>query len=89
MYLNSQDLRVSPIMTHEEIAMSAKTLYDKLWDDHLVKQRDDGSCLLYIENERDEMFEEQQTIGWDVDMKTYYKVKEKGFDKYIKKFGTL
>jgi len=27
----------------------AKTLYDKLWDDHLVKQRDDGSSLLYID----------------------------------------
>ncbi|RGD89027.1 3-isopropylmalate dehydratase large subunit [Acinetobacter sp. SWAC57] len=26
-----------------------KTLYDKLWDDHLVKQRDDGSALLYID----------------------------------------
>ncbi|MEC7121263.1 MAG: 3-isopropylmalate dehydratase large subunit [Pseudomonadota bacterium] len=29
--------------------MSAKTLYDKLWDDHLVKQRDDGSSLIYID----------------------------------------
>ena len=29
--------------------MSGKTLYDKLWDDHLVKQRDDGSCLIYID----------------------------------------
>lgn len=28
---------------------AAKTLYDKLWDDHLVSQRDDGSCLLYID----------------------------------------
>lgn len=27
----------------------AKTLYDKLWDDHLVSQRDDGSCLIYID----------------------------------------
>ena len=27
----------------------AKTLYDKLWDDHLVTQRDDGSALLYID----------------------------------------
>ncbi len=26
-----------------------KTLYDKLWDDHLVKQRDDSSSLLYID----------------------------------------
>jgi len=29
--------------------MSAKTLYDKLWDSHLVKQRDDGSALIYID----------------------------------------
>jgi 3-isopropylmalate/(R)-2-methylmalate dehydratase large subunit len=29
--------------------MSGKTLYDKLWDDHLVKQRDDGSSLIYID----------------------------------------
>ncbi|MEX2965571.1 aconitase family protein [Acinetobacter baumannii] len=29
--------------------MAGKTLYDKLWDDHVVTQRDDGSCLLYID----------------------------------------
>ncbi|TBR45047.1 3-isopropylmalate dehydratase large subunit [Marinomonas agarivorans] len=29
--------------------MSAKTLYDKLWDNHLVTQRDDGSALIYID----------------------------------------
>lgn len=29
--------------------MTAKTLYDKLWDDHLVQQRDDGSALIYID----------------------------------------
>ncbi|MBL4609373.1 3-isopropylmalate dehydratase large subunit [Halopseudomonas sp.] len=29
--------------------MSAQTLYDKLWNSHLVKQRDDGSALLYID----------------------------------------
>lgn len=29
--------------------MTGKTLYDKLWDSHLVKQRDDGSALLYID----------------------------------------
>ena len=27
----------------------AKTLYDKLWDAHLVNQRDDGSALIYID----------------------------------------
>ncbi|MCR8921712.1 3-isopropylmalate dehydratase large subunit [Dasania sp. GY-MA-18] len=30
---------------------SAKTLYDKLWDSHLVKQRDDGSALIYIDRQ--------------------------------------
>ncbi|MEH6626221.1 MAG: 3-isopropylmalate dehydratase large subunit [Motiliproteus sp.] len=29
--------------------MAGKTLYDKLWDAHLVKQQDDGSALLYID----------------------------------------
>ncbi|MFJ2281801.1 3-isopropylmalate dehydratase large subunit [Pseudomonas sp. NPDC087803] len=29
--------------------MASKTLYDKLWDSHLVKQRDDGSALIYID----------------------------------------
>src|SRR5574343_305899 len=29
--------------------MAGKTLYDKLWDMHLVKQRDDGSALIYID----------------------------------------
>ena len=28
---------------------TAKTLYDKLWDDHLVKEREDGTVLLYID----------------------------------------
>jgi 3-isopropylmalate/(R)-2-methylmalate dehydratase large subunit len=27
----------------------AKTLYDKIFDDHLVEQADDGTCLLYID----------------------------------------
>jgi len=29
--------------------MSGKTLYDKLWDSHVVRQEDDGTCLLYID----------------------------------------
>jgi 3-isopropylmalate/(R)-2-methylmalate dehydratase large subunit len=29
--------------------MAAKTLYDKLWQDHLVRQNDDGSALIYID----------------------------------------
>ena len=27
----------------------AKTLYDKLWDDHVVRIRDDGTALIYID----------------------------------------
>jgi 3-isopropylmalate/(R)-2-methylmalate dehydratase large subunit len=26
-----------------------KTLYDKIWDDHVVHQSEDGTCLLYID----------------------------------------
>ncbi len=29
--------------------MAGKTLYDKLWDQHLVRQNDDGSALIYID----------------------------------------
>src|SRR5829696_5305125 len=27
----------------------SRTLYDKIWDDHLVDQQPDGTCLLYID----------------------------------------
>ncbi len=36
---------------NEAKSMAAKTLYDKLWDAHLVKQRDDGSALIYIDRQ--------------------------------------
>jgi 3-isopropylmalate/(R)-2-methylmalate dehydratase large subunit len=29
--------------------MAGRTLYDKLWQSHLVKQREDGTALLYID----------------------------------------
>ena len=29
--------------------MTGKTLYDKIWDAHLVQQREDGSALIYID----------------------------------------
>lgn len=29
--------------------MAAKTLYDKLWDAHVVRSEDDGTALLYID----------------------------------------
>jgi len=31
--------------------MAGKTLYDKLWDDHVVYTEDDGSCLIYIDRQ--------------------------------------
>ena len=29
--------------------MSGKTLYDKIWVSHLVKEREDGTSLIYID----------------------------------------
>ena len=29
--------------------MSKRTLYDKIWDDHFVTSRDDGSDLIYVD----------------------------------------
>ncbi len=29
--------------------MKPRTLYDKIWDDHLVHEGEDGTCLLYID----------------------------------------
>ena len=29
--------------------MTAKTLYDKIWDAHVVDEAEDGTCLLYID----------------------------------------
>ena len=29
--------------------MTGKTLYDKIWDAHLVSQREDGTALIYID----------------------------------------
>src|SRR6202048_1920071 len=30
-------------------AMKPRTLFDKIWDDHVVDQQPDGTCLLYID----------------------------------------
>ena len=27
----------------------ARTLYDKIWDDHVVETQEDGTCLIYID----------------------------------------
>ncbi|HKS87374.1 MAG TPA: 3-isopropylmalate dehydratase large subunit, partial [Pseudolabrys sp.] len=29
--------------------MKSRTLYDKIWDDHLVDEQPDGTCLIYID----------------------------------------
>ena len=30
--------------------MSApRTLYDKIWDDHVIDRAEDGTCLLYVD----------------------------------------
>ncbi len=34
---------------NEEATMAGRTLYDKLWDAHVVKQGEDGSALIYID----------------------------------------
>jgi len=31
--------------------MAGKTLYDKLWESHLVKEREDGTALIYIDRQ--------------------------------------
>src|SRR6476469_4051813 len=30
-------------------AMKPRTLYDKIWDDHLVDEQPDGTCLIYVD----------------------------------------
>ncbi|MBW8857095.1 MAG: hypothetical protein JF604_22830, partial [Bradyrhizobium sp.] len=36
--------------TFLELTLMSKptTLYDKIWNDHLVHEAEDGTCLLYI-----------------------------------------
>ncbi|MBH5323226.1 3-isopropylmalate dehydratase large subunit [Aurantiacibacter sediminis] len=29
--------------------MTARTLYEKIWDDHVIERRDDGTCLVFID----------------------------------------
>ena len=29
--------------------MKPKTLFDKIWNSHLVEKQDDGTCLIYID----------------------------------------
>ncbi len=36
-------------MAQQQSASHARTLYDKLWDDHVVRTEEDGTALLYID----------------------------------------
>ena len=37
-------------MFYEEVEMGQpKTLFDKIWESHVVDTQDDGTCLLYID----------------------------------------
>lgn len=42
-------LEFSPSTCEGESELAGKTLYDKLWDAHVVRENDDGTCLLYID----------------------------------------
>ncbi len=33
----------------ESVSSAPRTLYDKIWDDHVVERQPDGTCLLYID----------------------------------------
>src|SRR5690606_21742574 len=41
--------RTASIFPISEASTMPQTLYDKLWDAHVVHQGPDGTCLLYIE----------------------------------------
>src|SRR5690554_6152675 len=46
----AQRLRTTPNFTCRNPAMTkARTLYDKIWDDHLVQNNEDGTSLIYID----------------------------------------
>ena len=41
--------RTCPFDLFEETSVKPRTLYDKIWDDHLVDAQEDGTCLLYVD----------------------------------------
>ena len=49
LFYNIEAFMLSSIAITGEQAMPAKTLYDKLWEDHLVRVDEDGTSLLYID----------------------------------------
>jgi 3-isopropylmalate/(R)-2-methylmalate dehydratase large subunit len=36
-------------MAQRRISSKPRTLYEKIWDAHVVDRRDDGTCLIYID----------------------------------------
>lgn len=41
----------SPRMTYcKNMTIKPKTLFDKIWENHLVHEQDDGTCLIYIDH---------------------------------------
>ncbi len=36
-------------MSDTQKAQGPRTLYDKIWDDHVIHRQEDGTCLLYID----------------------------------------
>lgn len=44
----------------------------------------------YADFPPDEMYKQQQSIGWDIDQKTYYRItQEVGIEKYLQNFGIV
>ena len=41
--------QINPRAAPTEANMSARTLYDKLWDQHLVRADADGTSLIYVD----------------------------------------
>src|SRR5690554_7912824 len=49
--MNTFYTNINPYLPSEREQMAGKTLYDKLWEQHLVKQREDGTALIYIDRQ--------------------------------------
>src|SRR5690554_4086598 len=49
--MNTFYTNINPYLPSEREEMAGKTLYDKLWEQHLVKQREDGTALIYIDRQ--------------------------------------
>jgi len=39
------------VISTEDKTMTAKTLYEKIWDQHVVRDNGDGTALLYIDRQ--------------------------------------